>query len=132
MNTELTAKQIARIERIRAERAERIVDQRDCICKSEREPHFLCMDHQCCWKCSTQKGLIHLNRDSRLWLCDGCNDMGDWCRGCRNLIDEEGMCSPSCDYYTYEGSWKCERCDTWREDEKYCANCGPEDCDEDE
>jgi hypothetical protein len=98
-------------------------DDRDCICESEKTPNPLCPDHQCCWACSTQSLPIGLNEHSRLWLCDGCNDKGDWCRGCRNLIDEDGMCSPGCDYYLWEGDWTCRRCDTVREDEPYCKKC---------
>ena len=85
MNTELTAKQIARIERIRAERAERIVQ---------------------CESCAPEEEI-------------------DMCKGCQHPIDEEGMCFPGCDYYLYEGSWKCKGCETWRDGEKHCAICGP-------
>ena len=105
-------------------------DDDDCICESDKNPNPLCPDHQCCWTCSTQSVPIGLNEHSRLWLCDGCNDKGDWCRGCRNLIDEDtGFCSVGCDYGEWCGSWKCNRCDTWREDEKHCANCGPDPAD---
>jgi len=110
-NTELIAKQIAD-------------DDDDCICESDKNPNPLCPDHQCCWACSTQSVPITLNEHSRLWLCDGCNDKGDWCRGCRNLIDEDdGKCSPGCDYYQWEGDWTCHRCNTERFEEPYCKKC---------
>ena len=80
MNTELIAKQIAD-------------DDDDCICESDKNPNPLCPDHQCCWACSTQSVPITLNEHSRLWLCDGCNDKGDWCRGCRKT----GECGCECE-----------------------------------
>jgi hypothetical protein len=115
---ELTAKQTARIQRIRAERAE----EEECICESEKNPNPLCPDHQCCWACSTQSVPIGLNEHSRLWLCDGCNDKGDWCRGCRNLIDENtGFCSVGCENWIAEND---------RDDEievpAVCYECGVE------
>jgi len=142
----LNAKQIARIERIRAEweiaRIERLLivvkkeretilkelsrgreEEEECICESDKKPNPLCPDHQCCWACSTQSVPITLNEHDRLWLCGGCNDKGDWCRGCHKLIDEDGMCSPGCDYYQWEGVWTCHRCDTERCDEPYCKKC---------
>ena len=98
-------------------------DEEKCICESDKKPNPLCPEHQCCWACSTQSVPITLNEHSRLWLCDGCNDKGDWCRGCHKLIDEDGMCSPGCDYYQWEGVWTCHRCDTERCDEIYCKKC---------
>lgn len=104
-------------------------EEEECICESDKKPNPLCPDHQCCWACSTQSVPITLNEEQRLWLCDECNDLGDWCRGCHKLIDEDGYCSFGCDYHMYEGSWKCNGCDTWREGEKYCADCGPDPLD---
>jgi hypothetical protein len=98
-------------------------EEEDCICESDENPNPLCPDHQCCWACSTQSVPITLNEHSRLWLCDKCNDKGDWCRGCHKLIDEDGMCSPGCDYYQWGGVWTCHRCDTERCDEPYCKKC---------
>jgi hypothetical protein len=76
----LTAKQIARIERIRAERAKAKREKEEkCICESDEKPNPLCPDHQCCWACSTQSVPITLNEKRGLWLCGGCNDKGDSC-----------------------------------------------------
>ena len=140
--TKLADKQIARIERIRLDRAERYVDDRDspnilpykkcgfchersscgsytdedvwqcedcapeeeeeynnCICESNEKPNSLCIQHMCCFICSNQHSLIHLNQGTALWLCRECDDKGIWCRGCRNIIDEEsGFCSTGCEY----------------------------------
>jgi hypothetical protein len=71
----------------------------------------------------------YLNPFTALWLCAECDDKGDWCKGCRNLIDDDGMCSPDCDYWMYSGVWGCNRCNTWREAEKYCGICGPDPAD---
>lgn len=85
----LNAKQIARIERIRAER---------------------------------EIARIQRLRAERL-LIVVLKELSDVCRGCHKLIDEDGMCSPGCDYYIWEGDWTCDRCDTERYDEPYCKKC---------
>ena len=117
MNTELTAKQIARIERIRAERAERIVDQRDSPNVAPYKKCAFCHERSSCGNYT----------DDDQWQCESCapDEEIDMCKGCQHPIDEEGMCSPGCNYYKYEGSWKCGNCNTWREGEKCCTNCGP-------
>ena len=103
-------------------------DNPDCICFVAK-PDRLCKEHQCCWKCGTQSVRIRMNKFSWLWLCNECNRKGDWCRCCRNLIGEEGKCTPGCECLDYEGIWGCKRCNTWRADEKYCGICGPDPAD---
>jgi hypothetical protein len=68
----------------------------DCTCLIGK-PNPDCVEHQCCWKCATQKVRSYLNPLSHLWLCAECNDKGNWCPDCRNIIDEDGKCSPGCD-----------------------------------
>jgi hypothetical protein len=87
----LNAKQIARIERIRAEREIARIERLLIVVKKERETIL--------------------------------KELSDGCRGCHKLIDEDGMCSPDCDYYQWEGDWTCHRCDTERCDEPYCKKC---------
>jgi hypothetical protein len=62
-NTELTAKQIARIERIRAERAERIVDQRD-------SPNIY--PYKLCGFCTERKSCGSYNDEYNCWECESC------------------------------------------------------------
>ena len=72
---------------------------KECICESNEKPNSLCIQHMCCFICSNQHSLIHLNQGTALWLCRECDDKGIWCRGCRNIIDEEsGFCSTGCEY----------------------------------
>ena len=87
-NTKLTAKQIARIERIRAERAERIVDQRDSPNVFPYKKCAFCHERNSCgnytdddvWQCEScapedcaddeaAKDNIHYHRE-----CVGCGD----------------------------------------------------------
>jgi hypothetical protein len=63
MNTELTAKQIARIERIRAERAERKVDQRD-------SPNIF--PYKLCGFCTERKSCGKYNDEDGCWECEDC------------------------------------------------------------
>lgn len=73
-------------------------DDPDCICDPKGNSNPLCMEHQCCWKCSTEKEPIHLVIHSNLWLCQPCDDKGNWCRGCRKIINDDGFCSHDCMY----------------------------------
>ena len=79
-------------------------DDDDCICESNENPNPLCPDHQCCWACSTQSVPITLNEHSRLWLCDGCNDKGEWCRHCRKTGECECECECEQPTEVYNGS----------------------------
>jgi hypothetical protein len=64
MNTEgLTAKQIARIERIRAERAERRVDQRD-------SPNIY--PYKLCGFCTERSSCGSYNDEYNCWECESC------------------------------------------------------------
>jgi hypothetical protein len=62
MNTELTAKQIARIERIRAERAERRVDQRDSPNVAPYKKCAFCHERSSCGNYT----------DDDQWQCESC------------------------------------------------------------
>jgi len=72
MNTELTAKQIARIERIRAERDERIVDQRDSPNIAPYKKCAFCHERSSCGNYT----------DDDQWKCESCDDNRECCELC--------------------------------------------------
>ena len=79
MNTELTAKQIARIERIRAERAERIVDQRDSPNVAPYKKCAFCHERSSCGN--------YTNDDQ--WKCESCDDNRECCEMCGDKTSHE-------------------------------------------
>ena len=106
-NTKLTAKQIARIERIRAERAAKKAAPDCCHTCGDISDEYTC-------------------RDGKLY-CDGCeavrrNNIADWC-GSLNVDDRDSpnvfpykKCAfcherSSCGNYTDDDQWQCESCD---------------------
>ena len=65
MNAELNPRQIARIERIRAERAERRVDQRD-------SPNIY--PYKKCGICSERSSCGNYDDEEDCWICEDCKE----------------------------------------------------------
>ena len=85
-DAELTAKQIARIQRIRAERAERIVDQRDSPNVAPYKKCAFCHERSSCGN--------YTNDDQ--WQCECCDDQ-------RRREEEESEVKPTFKYHlSYE------------------------------
>jgi hypothetical protein len=113
-DAELTAKQIARIQRIRAERAAKKAAPDCCHTCGDISDEYTC-------------------RDGKLY-CDGCeavrhNNITDWCESL-NVDDRDSpnvfpykKCAfcherSSCGNYTNDDQWQCECCDDQRRREE--------------
>jgi hypothetical protein len=130
----LTAKQIARIERIRMERAEKRVDERD---------HPNIFPYKMCGFCHERSSCGNYTEDD-VWQCEGCDDNRECCENCHDKTSREEWtdymgndilyCDECYERHRVRIERKCKEC-RFRQsfpNNDLCNICEPHECESEE